>query len=766
MQEIRRILCDDGYGLRGYDVDGLTNRRIKTAIAHYNHDCAASQASARSRVCRGGPGYLYEFCKSDSNIGADDSGEPTQIAVSTLAQYFSSDDVNVEEQEIRDLINNGMPFHNIPAAKQWCVNALLNAGLLADSASALPWLSDMNVQQKQKQVHDMIDEGMSFHNIKVARRWYIRRQRKVSLRLPPSSVFPDLHASLEEEEDDLEGATGEEDDDDEEEEQQQQQLHQQGATAFVDAVQCNCFAIKSAALNSADFWSHYQTKSLFELKRLLTLRGLKHQGKKKYDVITSLITDDRRHPEHFWICEHAPAVATAAIPLADHPVKPVRVFGPPSASERGDDITPDASGAPAHSNVAESNSDFDGLSLLQKKCHKQTVSKLLSRGMFTSSRLCADAARVLNLSRDAVTRAARDGMPLHTMDAARAWLLLQCESPIRESHDESVTCCHSSPESLSRDQADSRDAFSSARASVHSSTSVDASGADAVIPENLVGDALDGGDTLRTETLGTDTSDFAMDEDVSRVALNSLIDQVHNTTAVIQNQVIASVEQSTKGHRMDKADFFESNHDGLVVAAAERSAAMNDERHAPTSQQLQFWSTLQPFDMIDAQDWQGLWFQACIIKKINPYNVCHIVSDKIRSAVAVFSVHFIGWSKDFDERLSYSRIRPFSSDTAIGPGGPESLNTIRREYALTPLPVPLPECTRMAQIRGIFCAIARCDALDLDGIWYDAIVVKGNTKTDVSVRVHYNGWPKSSSRIIKRKNFSTQLRPHSGRRAF
>jgi hypothetical protein len=74
----------------------------------------------------------------------------------------------------------------------------------------------------------------------------------------------------------------------------------------------------------------------------------------------------------------------------------------------------------------------------------------------------------------------------------------------------------------------------------------------------------------------------------------------------------------------------------------------------------------------------------------------------------------------------------------------------------------LPECTRMAQIRGIFCAIARCDALDLDGIWYDAIVVKGNTKTDVSVRVHYNGWPKSSSRIIKRKNFSTQLRPHSG----
>ena len=50
--------------------------------------------------------------------------------IQILAQYFSHGDVVVSAQDIRDLIDKGMPFHCVLAAKQWCVNALLDARLL------------------------------------------------------------------------------------------------------------------------------------------------------------------------------------------------------------------------------------------------------------------------------------------------------------------------------------------------------------------------------------------------------------------------------------------------------------------------------------------------------------------------------------------------------------------------------------------------------------------------------------------------------------
>jgi hypothetical protein len=47
-QSIRRILDDDGFGLRGYDLDGLLNSRIESAIMKYNCDHAAALEKARA----------------------------------------------------------------------------------------------------------------------------------------------------------------------------------------------------------------------------------------------------------------------------------------------------------------------------------------------------------------------------------------------------------------------------------------------------------------------------------------------------------------------------------------------------------------------------------------------------------------------------------------------------------------------------------------------------------------------------------------------
>jgi hypothetical protein len=54
LQRIRRILEDDGLGLRGFDIAGLTNRRIKAAISQYNRNIITYEL-ARARDVQAEP---------------------------------------------------------------------------------------------------------------------------------------------------------------------------------------------------------------------------------------------------------------------------------------------------------------------------------------------------------------------------------------------------------------------------------------------------------------------------------------------------------------------------------------------------------------------------------------------------------------------------------------------------------------------------------------------------------------------------------------
>jgi hypothetical protein len=73
-----------------------------------------------------------------------------------------------------------------------------------------------------------------------------------------------------------------------------------------------------------------------------------------------------------------------------------------------------------------------------RQSHKQTVAKLLASGMLSSSRICADIARSIGISREAVVMAARDGMPLQSAEAAREWLQARHETLLHDdSHEHS-----------------------------------------------------------------------------------------------------------------------------------------------------------------------------------------------------------------------------------------------------------------------------------------------------------------------------------------
>jgi hypothetical protein len=75
----------------------------------------------------------------------------------------------------------------------------------------------------------------------------------------------------------------------------------------------------------------------------------------------------------------------------------------------------------ADTSLTSGQDDVDA-SLQFRQSHKQTVAKLLASGMLSSSRICADIARSIGISRDAVVMAVRDGMPLQSAEAAREWL--------------------------------------------------------------------------------------------------------------------------------------------------------------------------------------------------------------------------------------------------------------------------------------------------------------------------------------------------------
>lgn len=89
-QSIRRILDDDGFGLRGYDLDGLLNSRIESAIMKYNcnHATALAKARAEKFMQRFTPhAFTDEFCRPDSAIGADEFGKP-RVKQSNFLHFF------------------------------------------------------------------------------------------------------------------------------------------------------------------------------------------------------------------------------------------------------------------------------------------------------------------------------------------------------------------------------------------------------------------------------------------------------------------------------------------------------------------------------------------------------------------------------------------------------------------------------------------------------------------------------------------------------
>jgi hypothetical protein len=108
----------------------------------------------------------------------------------------------------------------------------------------------------------------------------------------------------------------------------------------------------------------------------------------------------------------------------------------------------------ADTSLTSGQDDVDA-SLQFRQSHKQTVAKLLASGMLSSSRICADIARSIGISREAVVMAARDGMPLQSAEAARDWLRARHETLLRDGsheHSESTvqvsacdTTCHGLP---------------------------------------------------------------------------------------------------------------------------------------------------------------------------------------------------------------------------------------------------------------------------------------------------------------------------------
>jgi hypothetical protein len=157
------------------------------------------------------------------------------------------------------------------------------------------------------------------------------------------------------------------------------------------------------------------------------------------------------------------------------------------------------------------------------------------------------------------------------------------------------------------------------------------------------------------------------------------------------------------------------------------------------------------FQFVDAKNRSGCWHQACIVR-------CNI---------SCIRVHFIGCSRDNDETIVRSRfpsrVRPLSQDTPIGSGSTETLEALRSMYLLLPLPAPLVESSQDPLDSSELRPFMRCDVRERDGDWYDAVVVRGSTKNDSSVKIHFVGWSKNTAIIIKRRDYAARIRPYSGR---
>jgi hypothetical protein len=188
-------------------------------------------------------------------------------------------------------------------------------------------------------------------------------------------------------------------------------------------------------------------------------------------------------------------------------------------------------------------------------------------------------------------------------------------------------------------------------------------------------------------------------------------------------------------------------------AAVESPSGISQSSSSPQGDMLDF-SLIQPFDIVCARGRHGQWKQACVIKKFESYGVEFV------------RVRFIGCGKNScDRNVPLSQLRrPQPNAASIGA---EALEAIRKSYSLTPsssLILANEGCPHSLS-PGELRAVMRCDALDADGVWYDAVVIKGSTATDISVKVHFNGWPKSQSKTFKSKQYKSHLRAHTGKSA-
>jgi hypothetical protein len=647
LQCIRQILIDDGFECRGYDVKGLVNQRIKCAIENYNSNNAASVlrnsrpfARAPLNKCTpvrvAGKAAVHSdalqapassYARRDASVSKISTVEPTLQQLYILSSHFSTNNASVSALDIRELIDNGMPFDSVAAAKQWCVEKLVKTGLIDTPAEASHWVTN---PQKTKFFECLI--GDTEH---VADQHECASKRRLS------------HISSE----------------------------------------CIDFSERTISRPQTAFEVSSPTSQAFKSDLGVIKPGARLALRSSYTKFgCSLLFVD------FDMALRGTSSATIGTDIQSSVDQSLAQKSP--------------LGAPSITTL-----DQTANSPPQDTRRNQGVCSLLSKGMFRMSRICSETAQALGLSRDVVTQAAHDGMPFESIEASREWWQTSLEQPRRKKGlRECSNLHHGTPE---LDPCNASDIFR---------------GEFPPRFNRIKGISLDG-------------------------------DAENDVDALIQmnNEPVSSVgcvSPLQSGENEKPQEFPDMGDDCMLIASSRNEDACDDDQRCESpGSSLQNNSKLpldhtklQLFQMVDAKDCCGCWYQACIVKMYNGSCV---------------RVHFIGFGKESDENVALFRVRCFSSLTDIGPNGPESLEEIRRDYALTPLPAPITEDSSSYSVPGQLRVFMRCDVLDSDGIWYDAVVVKGGFDA-ATIKIHYNGWPKSVCKTIWRRDFSKRVRPHTG----
>jgi phage-related protein len=148
---------------------------------------------------------------------------------------------------------------------------------------------------------------------------------------------------------------------------------------------------------------------------------------------------------------------------------------------------------------------------------------------------------------------------------------------------------------------------------------------------------------------------------------------------------------------------------------------------------------------VDAMDSQGYWYQAFIVKQ-----------DEKEALV-----HFSGWGKETAEKIQISdfpkRIRARSATAATGQGIKPSKEDVRKMFGLpaSVQPAALPAAHASVQVQR---DIEEVDAMDSQGYWYQAFIVKQDEKEAL---VHFSGWGKETAEKIQISDFPKRIRARS-----